>query len=215
MNILNELNIKPNDISLYEKALTHTSYSNEHEGCESYERLEFLGDAVLEIIISDYLYNEKQIDEGTMTKMRSSYVCEAACSTYSQDLGIDKYIKLGSGEESANTTIMADVFESFVGALYLDQGYDFVSKFVLNIIVRYIENGVDFLHDYKSELQELVQTLKKTVTYEVIDEFGPAHNRTFVAQVMVDDLVIGKGIGSSKKNAEQEAAKEALSKYVD
>ena len=110
---------------------------------------------------------------------------------------------------------MADVFESFVGALYLDQGYDFVSKFVLNIIVRYIENGVDFLHDYKSELQELVQTLKKTVTYEVIDEFGPAHNRTFVAQVMVDDLVIGKGIGSSKKNAEQEAAKEALSKYVD
>ena len=98
--------------------------------------------------------------------MRSSYVCEEACATYSNELGFAKYIRLGSGENGASITILADVFESFIGATYLDQGYDFTSRLVLNIITKYINKGVDFLHDYKSELQELVQTVKKSVIYE-------------------------------------------------
>lgn len=214
MQLLKELNINPKDISLYKTAFTHTSYSNEHSNCESYERLEFLGDAVLELIISDYLYNEKHLEEGTMTKMRSSYVCEEACATYSSDLGFDKYIRLGSGENGASVTILADVFESFIGATYLDQGFDFTSKLVLKVITKYINKGVDFLHDYKSELQELVQTVKKSVIYEVIDEKGPAHDKVFTCQVKVDDIIMGVGTGTSKKSAEQQAAKVALSKQV-
>lgn len=214
MEILEKLKIRSTKGDLYVRALTHTSYSNEHLECESYERLEFLGDAVLELIISDYLYNEKHLEEGTMTKMRASYVCEAACCTYAKELGLDHYIRLGSGETVANTTILADVFESFIGAMYLDQGLEFTRERVMNIIQGYIERNVDFLHDYKSELQELVQTVRKSVVYEIIDETGPAHDRTFTCQVRVDDIVMGTGIGSSKKAAEQEAAKEALSKQV-
>ena len=214
MEILKKLNIIPNDIYLFETAFTHTSYSNEYPLCDNYERLEFLGDAVLEIIISDYLYNEKHLEEGTMTKMRASYVCELACATYASDLGFGEYIRLGSGELDANETILADVFEAVIGASYLDQGFDFTMKLVKDIIIPYIENNADFLHDYKSELQELVQTVKKSVIYEVVDEQGPAHNKTFTCIVKVDDIVMGKGIGSSKKSAEQMAAKEALSKRV-
>ncbi len=214
MDILNELNIKTKNIEIYKTAFTHTSYSNEHDNIESYERLEFLGDAVLEVIISDYLYNEKHLEEGIMTKMRASYVCEEACATYSKELKFDDYILLGSGEAEANETILADVFESFVGATYLDQGFSFTKELVLGIIVKYIKSEIDFLHDYKSELQELVQTVKKSVIYEIIDEQGPAHDKTFTCQVKVDNLVMGIGKGSSKKQAEQEAAKVALSKQV-
>lgn len=213
MKILEKLNIHAHDLSLYKRAFTHTSYSNEHN-CESYERLEFLGDAVLELIMSDYLYKERHLEEGTMTKMRSSYVCEEACATYSTDLDFKDYILLGSGESEATVPILADVFESFVGATYLDQGFAFTNEFVLKVITKYINKGIDFLHDYKSELQELVQTVKKSVVYEVIDEKGPAHDKTFTCQVKVDDVVMGKGTGTSKKNAEQAAAKVALSKQV-
>lgn len=215
MEILEKLNIRTNQLELYIQAFTHTSYSNEHTECESYERLEFLGDAVLELIISDYLYNEKHLEEGTMTKMRASYVCEAACCTYAKQLGLDTYIRLGSGEVSANTTILADVFESFIGAMYLDQGIEFTKMIVMDIIKTYIEKKVDFLHDYKSELQELVQTVRKSVIYEIIDERGPAHDRSFTCQVKVDDIVMGMGTGSSKKVAEQAAAREALKKQVN
>ena len=214
MEILDKLNIMPKDEKLYMQAFTHTSYTNEHIECESYERLEFLGDAVLELIMSDYLYNEKHLEEGTMTKMRSSYVCEAACCTYAKELGLDKCILLGSGEIEANTTILADVFESFIGAMYLDQGLEFTKNVVLNVIVKYIERKINFLHDYKSELQEQVQNVRKSAIYEVIEERGPAHNKTFTCQVKVDDIVMGIGIGSSKKAAEQEAAKEALKKQI-
>lgn len=210
MNIIEKLKINTN-LDLYKQAFTHTSYSNEHN-IESYERLEFLGDAVLELTISDYLYNEKHLEEGTMTKMRASYVCEEACATYARELGFEKEILLGSGETYPNTTILADVFESFIGAMYLDKGFSYTSKFVMNIIVKYINNNVDFLHDYKSELQELVQTVRQSISYEIIKESGPAHNKTFVCQVLVDNIVMGEGIGSSKKQAEQEAAKMALEK---
>ena len=214
MKILQKLGIKTNRTDLYERAFTHTSYSNEHDDCESYERLEFLGDAVLEVIISDFLYNEKHLEEGTMTKMRASYVCEEACYTYAKELGLDNYIRLGSGEIEANMTILADVFESFIGAVYLDQGLEKTKTIVLNIIKKYIDKNIDFLHDYKSELQELVQTVRKSIVYDIVDERGPAHDKTFVCHVLVDNVIMGTGSGSSKKAAEQKAAKMALTKQV-
>ena len=212
--LFTRLEIEPKNIDLYKLAFSHSSYVNEKHLKADYERLEFLGDAVLELIMSDYLYKERHLEEGTMTKMRSSYVCEEACATYSTDLGFKDYILLGSGESEATVPILADVFESFVGATYLDQGFAFTNEFVLKVITKYINKGIDFLHDYKSELQELVQTVKKSVVYEVIDEKGPAHDKTFTCQVKVDDVVMGKGTGTSKKNAEQAAAKVALSKQV-
>ena len=212
MGILEKLGIHTNPL-LYQRAFTHTSYSNEHN-VESYERLEFLGDAVLELAISDYLYQEKHLEEGTMTKMRACYVCEEACATYAKELSFDQEILLGSGESEANTTILADVFESFIGAMYLDQGFSYTSRFVMKIILPYIYKKVNFLHDYKSELQELVQTVRKSVHYEIVDEQGPAHDKTFVCQVFVDNIVMGQGKGSSKKAAEQEAAKMALEKQA-
>ena len=202
-----------NDNPLLNIALTHSSYANEHNK-EDYERLEYLGDAVLELVMSEYFYKNTELKEGEMTKRRSRYVCEEACATYSKELKFDDYILLGSGEAEANETILADVFESFVGATYLDQGFSFTKELVLGIIVKYIKSEIDFLHDYKSELQELVQTVKKSVIYEIIDEQGPAHDKTFTCQVKVDNLVMGIGKGSSKKQAEQEAAKVALSKQV-
>jgi len=214
MSILSNLNISKESLPLYQQAFTHTSYSNEHVGCESYERLEFLGDAVLEVIISDFLYNEKHLEEGTMTKMRASYVCEAACATYARKIGLDSEILLGSGEIEANTTIIADVFEAFIAAMYLDKGLEETSHFVMDVVKPYIDSNEDFLHDYKSELQELVQTVRKSAVYEIIDEEGPAHDRTFTCQVLVDNIVMGVGKGSSKKASEQEAAKRALEKQV-
>ena len=213
MKIFNKIDLNPTNINLYTTAVTHSSYTNENPSYPDYERLEFLGDAVLEIIISEYLYKERSLEEGTMTRMRSSYVCEEACATYAKEIELDKEIKLGSGE-SLNQTILADVFESFVAAIYLDQGFEFTRNFVLNIITKYIEQKIDFLHDYKSTLQELVQTVKKSIIYEVIEESGPAHNKSFTSIVKVEGIIMGRGTGNSKKASEQEAARDALSKQA-
>ena len=196
-------------------ALTHSSFAKENN-IESYEKMEFLGDAILEFIISEYLYKERHLEEGIMTKMRASYVCETALATYARDLKFEEDIKLGSGESplGANDTIMADVFEAFIAALYLDLGMDVARDVVLKIVVKYIENDTDFLRDYKSKLQELVQTGKQSVVYELVSETGPAHNKTFVTKVLVDGIVLGTGTGNSKKSSEQMAAREALSKQA-
>ena len=214
MKIFKRLNFNPTNINLYYQAFTHTSYSDENPSYVSYERLEFLGDAILEFVVSDYLYKERHLEEGVMTKLRASYVCELALSTYAKDLKLEDDIKLGGCETQPNNTILADVFEAFVAAMYLDQGLEFTKKFILEVMEPYIEKNVDFLQDYKSKLQELVQTDKKSVTYEIIDETGPSHNKTFTCQVKVGDIVMGKGVGSSKKHAEQEAAKMALEKQA-
>ena len=211
MKIFDKIDVNPTNINLYMEAVTHSSYTNENPSYPDYERLEFLGDAVLEITISDYLYKERKLEEGVMTRMRASYVCEEACATYAKELELDKDIKIGSGE-AINDTILADVFEAFVAALYLDQGFEFTKKFVLDIITRYIEKGITFLHDYKSTLQELVQTVKKSVIYEVVGETGPSHNKSFTSVVKIDGIIMGKGTASSKKASEQEAARVALSK---
>ena len=214
MNIFKKLDINPTNMNLYYQAFTHSSYTNENPSYPNYERLEFLGDAVLEIIISDYLYKEWHLEEGTMTKMRANYVCEKACATYARDLNFESDVRIGNNEE-INDTIIADIFEAFIGALYLDKGFDFTSKLVMSIIKPYIDKNVNFLIDYKSALQEKIQSIKKTVTYEVIEETGPAHNKKFTSVVKVDDIILGKGTGNSKKASEQEAAKDALSKEVE
>ena len=216
MKIFKTLNFNPTNINLYYEAFTHTSYSNENPSFTSYERLEFLGDAVLEFIISDYLYKERHLPEGVMTKMRARYVCEEALATYAHDLKFEQDIKLGGceAETGPNNTILADVFEAFVAAMYLDMGLNETKEIVLKIIVKYIEKNIDFLHDYKSTLQELVQTDKKSVVYEIVNEEGPAHNKKFECVVKVDGHILGKGSGTSKKAAEQEAARIALTKQA-
>ena len=211
MNIFKKLDINPTNMNLYYQAFTHSSYTNENPSYPNYERLEFLGDAVLEIIISDYLYKEWHLEEGTMTKMRANYVCEKACATYARDLNFESDVRIGNNEE-INDTIIADIFEAFIGALYLDKGFDFTSKLIMSIIKPYIDKNVNFLIDYKSALQEKIQSIKKTVTYEVIEESGPAHNKKFTSIVKVDGIIMGRGTAGSKKASEQEAAKDALSK---
>ncbi len=216
MDVFSKLGIKPKDKSLYETAFSHTSYANEHR-TESYERLEFLGDAVLELLMSDYLYKKYDYPEGKMTKIRSHYVCEIANCEYSKRIGLDKLLKLGKGEEEnggrENRAIVSDIFESFLGALYLDQGIDVVRKFFDENIIPIIESHeIDFFDDYKSLLQEYVQTDKKSLEYRLVEESGPAHNRHFKVEVVIDGIVYGAGEARSKKMAEKAAAKNALSK---
>ena len=214
-----KLNIKPNDIKLYNIAFSHSSYANEHKAKQDYERLEFLGDSVLDLVVADYLYSNKKETEGEMTKVRASYVCENALYEYSMNLGLYKYIRVGHGEEKEGgkykKAIVADIFESLMGAIYLDLGYATARRIILNIVVPYIEDPtVNFFSDYKSLLQEYVQTEQKSLVYELVDEIGPAHDRKFKIEVKIDDLVYGVGIGSTKKEAEQEAAREAMLKLA-
>lgn len=217
--LFNKLNIKPKDIKLYNTAFSHSSYANEHKAKGDYEKLEFLGDSVVDLVIADYLYSHNSESEGEMTKIRASYVCENALYEYSIDLGLNKYIKVGHGEEKEGgkykKAIVADIFEALMGAIYLDLGYATARKTVLNIIVPYIEDPqITFFSDYKSSLQEYVQTEQKSVFYELIEESGPAHDRTFKVVAKIEDIVYGVGVGGSKKEAEQEAAKEALKKLA-
>lgn len=216
MEVYERFNIIPNHKSLYVQAFTHTSYANEH-GLKSYERLEYLGDAVLELIMSEYLFRNTEYEEGKMTKLRSHYVCEAALYEYSIRLNLNDYILLGHGEEQSGgrnrKAIVADIFEAFIGAMFLDQGLEFVKKFIYENIIPLIEKKeVDFFSDYKSILQELVQTDRRSLDYEIVNEEGPAHDKIFTVEVKIDNIVYGKGTAHSKKEAEQEAAKDALKK---
>ena len=217
--LFNKLNIKPNDLKNYYTAFCHSSYVNEKHLKSDYERLEFLGDAVLELVMSDYLYKNLDVKEGDMTKLRASYVCENALFAYSADLNLSKYIKVGHGEEidggRYKKVIMADIFEALMGAIYLDLGFDTVKRVILDVTVPYIEDpNIVFFSDYKSALQELVQTEQRTLEYVVVNEYGPAHNKTFEVVVKVDDIIYGKGIAGSKKEAEQVAAEDALKKLA-
>ena len=213
MEFLERFNIKFKNSKLLETALTHSSYANEHKGCDNYERLEFLGDAVLEVVTSEYFYLHTNYKEGEMTKLRANYVCEKALATYAKELGIDENIRLGHGQmHNLNDTIIADVFEAVVGAIYLDQGYSVAKKYIDTIIIPYIKKEMDFNADYKTKLQELVQTGKKSVEYEVVKEYGEAHKKVFEVVVKIDNIIYGKGRGSSKKEAEQRAALDAYNK---
>ena len=216
MKILEDLNIKINNKELFDTAFTHTSCANETH-TESYERLEYLGDAVLEVIMSEYLYKNSDLSEGEMTKARARYVCESSLYEYSTKLKLNEYLKLGKGESENGgkfrKAIVADIFEAFIGALYLDSGLENVKKFMGKYIFPIIENHeTEFFSDYKSALQELVQTDKRSLKYSLVNEEGPAHNKTFTVEVKIDDILYGSGTAHSKKEAEQEAAKDALLK---
>lgn len=215
MNFLEKYGIKINNIELLETALTHSSYSNENN-VENYERLEFLGDAVLQLITSEYFFSSTDLSEGEMSKIRASYVCEQALAEYSKKIGIDKCIRVGHGQQKdINDTIIADCFESVLGAIYLDQGFLVAKKFVSEIVMPYIEAKHMFFGDYKSLLQELVQTDKKSLEYVLINESGPAHDKRFMVEVRIDNIVYGVGVGRSKKEAEQKAAYDAYKKRAN
>ena len=194
---------------LLEIALTHSSYANEHK-LQSYERLEFLGDAVLELIISEYLFKEMHLKEGEMTKIRSRYVCEEALDEYAKSINLKDYIKVSSSFDEPNASVIADVFEAVIAVIYLSKGFSPARKFVMDIAKPYIDKNVIFLSDYKSYLQELVQTEQKTVEYKVVKTTGPAHDRTFEVEAIIDNIVYAKGFGKSKKAAEQDAAKKTI-----
>ena len=215
--LFKKLNIKPKDKSIYKTAFSHSSYANEHKAKNDYERLEFLGDAVLDLVVADYLYSNHKDSEGEMTKVRASYVCENANYCYATGLNLQDYILLGNGESNSGLkkAIVADIFEALMGAIYIDLGYATVRKVILNVILPYINNpDITFFSDYKSSLQEMVQTEQKSLEYNLIKEEGPAHNKTFTIEVIIDGIVYGTGKGSSKKEAEQEAAKKAIEKLA-
>ena len=202
--LFKKLNIKPKNKELYNIAFSHSSYVNENNLKSDYERLEFLGDAVLELVMSDYLYKNTTDGEGKMTKLRASYVCENALYEYSKHLNISDYIKVGHGEEldggRYKKVILADIFESLMGAIYLDLGFTTVKRVILDIIIPYIENSdIKFLKDYKSVLQEYVQTIQKSVEYVIVKEEGPSHNKKYTTEVKIDGIVFGRGVAGSKK----------------
>jgi len=211
--------IRFRNLALYEQAFTHSSYVNEHkrERLQHNERLEFLGDAVLELAVSQFLFQTfPHMTEGEMTKLRAAIVCEPSLVSFAEELDFKRFIRLGKGEELTGgrhrPALLADVFEAFVGALYLDQGLDAVFAFLNKVVFPRVLRG-DFTHttDYKSLLQELVQQDNLgELTYRIVEERGPAHNREFVSEVLLNQQTLGRGCGRSKKEAEQKAAAMAL-----
>ncbi|WP_077326133.1 ribonuclease III [Virgibacillus siamensis] len=217
-----KLSITFNNHDLLKQAFTHSSYVNEHRDKKfsDNERLEFLGDAVLELGVSQYLFKTKQkMAEGDLTKLRASIVCEPSLVNFARELNFGEHILLGKGEEQTGgrerPALLADVFEAFLGALYLDQGYDEAMNFLEKFVFPKITTGA-FSHamDYKSQLQELVQQHRnQSIEYVITGEKGPSHNKEFVAKVLIKDDMAGSGSGRTKKEAEQRAAKDALDKF--
>lgn len=210
--------------ALIKQAFTHSSYVNEHqsERLSDNERLEFLGDAVLELAVSDYLFKKyPDMAEGEMTKLRALIVCEEALHKYARILKLSQYILLGKGEERAGgrtrRALLADVFEAFLGALYLDQGMDLCQKFLKDNIFPYIEDDAfSDVMDYKTQLQEIIQQDKTNyLSYRIVNQKGPSHQREFFAEVSVNDDIKKRGQGKSKKIAEQQAAKAMIEYLLD
>ena len=204
---------------LLETALTHSSYANEKH-CESNERLEFIGDAVLDLMMGKYLYVKyPKYDEGFLTKQRAKHVCESALVEYAKICDLKKYLRLGKGEEKSGgrnrVSLQADAFEALIGAVYMDKGFDECYKIFETVVVPLVEaDNEDNFVDYKSYLQELVQSDKRTLEYRIVDEIGPSHNKTFVTRVYMDQILMGEGSGKTKKEAEQNSAEMALKKLA-
>ena len=210
------------DVNLLEQAFTHSSYVNEHRYLKlsDNERLEFLGDAVLELLVSQYLYQQfPEMPEGKLTKMRAAIVREDSLSKFAKECHFDQYILLGKGEENSGgrqrPALLCDLFEAFLGALYLDQKVGAAKKFIAEVIFPKIDAGA-FSHemDHKTHLQEVLQRQGDvTIDYRLVNEEGPAHDRIFSIEVYVDGKLIGTGQGKSKKLPEQDAADRALKKH--
>ena len=204
------------DRSLVCQALTHSSYANEHRhsGVSDNERLEFLGDAVLETVSSEYLYNRfPDRPEGELSKMRASMVCEPTLAQCAADFDLGRWLRLGKGEDALGgryrDSIVSDALEALIGAVYIDGGFEAAKDFILQKILRHIEEK-DLFVDSKTRLQEMVQEQKKKPEYELVNEEGPDHDKTFTVAVSVDGVVLGTGSGHTKKAAQQKAAYEAI-----
>lgn len=211
------------DLNLLEQAFTHSSYVNEHRNLQlsDNERLEFLGDAVLELMVSEYLYRlYPDIPEGKLTKTRAAIVREDSLSKFAKECGFDKYIMLGKGEENSGgrtrPALLCDLFEAFLGALYLDQGFEAAHAFLQTVVFPKVKAGA-FSHemDHKTTLQEVLQKNGDIlIEYHLIAEEGPAHARIFHVEVCGGGTPLGKGSGKSKKVAEQKAAEAALANIL-
>lgn len=208
---------KFNNEKLLLEALSHSSYANENKKVpRSNERLEFLGDSVLSIVVSKHIFNDyKHLPEGELTKLRASLVCEKALYEFSKKIHLGEYILLGKGEEHTGgrerPSILADAFEAVIASIYLDGGFEPVEKYILGFLPKDIIHNQPAFNDFKTVLQEVIQkNPEEKVEYILVDEKGPDHDKAFVVNVCLNSNVIGKGIGKSKKEAEQMAAKEAL-----
>lgn len=209
---------------LLEEALTHSSYANEHRThhVKDNERLEFLGDAILDLIISEYLFKKfPDMPEGDLSKIRASIVCEGSLAKMARKIHLGNYILLGKGEELTGgrerSSILADAFEAVTGSLFLDGGFDRARGFIHETLVMEVEQteSIETLYtDYKTLLQECIQKVSMSpIHYEVVGEEGPDHDKHFYVEVFHEDRSLGKGVGKSKKEAEQDAAKKALNLY--
>ncbi len=208
------------NIKYLNEAMTHSSYANENKKSNiAYnERLEFLGDSVLSIVISEYLFKRlKTVQEGDLTKIRANIVCEPSLAKSSQEMNIGNYLWLGKGEESTGgrerVSILADAFEAVIGAIYLDGGVESARKFILDSLHDIIEDAIEgrLFQDYKTHLQEVIQSQNsEKITYEVVKEEGPDHDKIFHVHVLIGNKIAGTGYGKSKKEAEQNAANKAL-----
>lgn len=204
------------------EALTHSSYSNENKDYEFNERLEFLGDSVLSIIVSEYLFKEEtSLPEGELTKLRANIVCEESLSDAAYEIKLGEHMLLGKGEEATGgrerISILADAFEAVIAAIYLDGGLESARRFVL----KYMENIIldsrkgKIFRDYKTHLQEILQGKgENNIWYKLVEEKGPDHNKRFVMEVGTNETVLGTGEGKSKKEAEQLAARVALKELI-
>lgn len=205
------------DQNLLKQALTHSSFTNEQKinKAQNYERLEFLGDAVLELVSSEFLFKEhSQVPEGELTKMRAAMVCEPSLAFCARDLELGQFMRLGKGEEHTGgrerDSLISDVMEAVIGAIYLDGGMEPAKLFIDRFILSDLEDKQLF-YDSKSSLQELMQgKLKKEFCYELLEENGPEHNKTFHVLVRTEEEILGEGSGRTKKAAEQQASYKAL-----
>ena len=203
------------NLNLIKTALTHSSYANERGLGECNERLEFLGDSVLGVVTADYFYhNLNHLPEGEMTKRRAACACEKSLYKFAKEIDLGTYIFLGRGEENMGgrdrASILADAFEAVIAAIYLDGGLDEARKFVLRFVKKAANENIS-LKDYKTELQEIIQkNPDEHLSYVLVGESGPDHDKRFEVEVLLNSNVIGCGIGRSKKLAEQEAARQAL-----
>jgi ribonuclease III len=222
LEFLNQKGLVIDRIDLIEEAFTHTSFVNENKNVhQDNERLEFIGDAVLQLYVSDLLYHyTPTLSEGEMTSLRSRLVNEKSLASITRRCDLFNFLKLGVGEEKTGgrnrDSLLADVFEAFIAALFLQSDKENVKRFLDPLIIPEFKAMLKQEHDdYKTRLQEYVQSdTRKTVVYEVIKSMGPSNAPTFEVVVKLDELILGKGKGSSKKQAEQNAAKDAFSKLV-
>ena len=216
-SLLQKLGYEFKDQQHLRVALSHSSYANEAKTKESNERQEFLGDAVLSIVVSDYLFRRYHMAEGDLTRIRASLVCEKSLCAFAREIELGKSLLLGKGEENTGgrqrPSILADAFEALIAAIYLDSGLQAAKAFIIPFVERSLESEKQNpLGDYKTMLQEIVQQNPgEQLGYRLVEESGPDHDKCFVVAVLLNSNVIGKGQGRSKKAAEQSAAKQALS----